>query len=83
MEYIISVDQSTQSTKALLFTGEGRLVCSSALGHNQIYPREGWVEHDPEILYRHTVEVIRDVVEKGGCKEGRSRSPSLTSARPS
>ncbi|MBQ6073701.1 MAG: glycerol kinase GlpK [Bacteroidales bacterium] len=80
MEYIISVDQSTQSTKALLFTGEGRLVCSSALGHDQIYPREGWVEHDPEILYRHTVEVIRDVVEKGGCKEGRF-SVSLTNQR--
>jgi len=63
MEYIISVDQSTQSTKALLFTPDGRLKCMAALPHDQIYPREGWVEHDPEILYNHTVEVIRKVVK--------------------
>ncbi len=68
MHYIISVDQSTQSTKALLFQEDGSLVCSSALLHDQIYPREGWVEHDPEVLYAHTVAVIRSVVEKAGCQ---------------
>ena len=68
MAYIISVDQSTQSTKALLFKEDGSLVASSALSHAQIYPREGWVEHDPEVLYANTVAVIRNVVEKAGCK---------------
>ena len=66
MAYIISVDQSTQSTKALLFQEDGTLLASSALSHAQIYPREGWVEHDPELLYANTVAVIRDVVEKSG-----------------
>lgn len=61
MDYVISVDQSTQSTKAFLFTEDGALVASAARSHNQIYPREGWVEHDPEVLYANTVAVIREV----------------------
>ncbi len=61
---VIAVDQSTQSTKAFLFREDGTLVASSSLLHDQIYPREGWVEHDPEILYRHTVAVIREVAAK-------------------
>lgn len=67
MAYIISVDQSTQSTKALLFKEDGSLVCTASRSHEQIYPREGWVEHDPEVLYGNTVAVIREVVEKSGC----------------
>ena len=64
MEYIISVDQSTQSTKALLFKEDGSLVALASRTHDQIYPKEGWVEHDPEVLYRNTVEVIREVAAK-------------------
>ena len=80
MAYIISVDQSTQSTKALLFKEDGTLVASSALSHAQIYPQEGWVEHDPEVLYANTVSVIRQVVEKADCKNG-SCSLALTNQR--
>lgn len=68
MKYIVSVDQSTQSTKALLFREDGALVASAAMTHDQIYPREGMVEHDPNVLYENTVAVIRSVVEKAGCR---------------
>ncbi len=67
MAYIISVDQSTQSTKAFLFTEEGAVLASASRSHEQIYPREGWVEHDPEVLYANTVAVIRDVA---ACADG-------------
>lgn len=80
MQYVISVDQSTQSTKALLFREDGSLAASAALPHDQIYPREGWVEHDPEVLYAHTVAVIRSVVEQAGCK-GEDCSLALTNQR--
>ena len=42
---VISVDQSTQSTKALLFSEDGRLLQMASVQHDQIYPKEGWVEH--------------------------------------
>ena len=62
---VISVDQSTQSTKALLFSEDGRLLQMASVQHDQIYPKEGWVEHDPEILYANTVKVINEVVKAG------------------
>ncbi|MCQ2146937.1 MAG: glycerol kinase GlpK [Bacteroidales bacterium] len=59
---VISVDQSTQSTKAFLFDENGKLLNSAGLPHKQIFPREGWVEHDPMEIYANTVEVIKQVV---------------------
>ena len=59
--YVISVDQSTSATKALLFTEEGVLLHSSSVPHKQYYPAEGWVEHDAEEIYANTIEAIRMV----------------------
>ena len=62
--YVISVDQSTQLTKALLFDEGGKLLHSSAVAHQQYYPQQGWVEHDAEEIYRNTIEAIRSVKAK-------------------
>lgn len=59
--YVISVDQSTSATKALLFNEEGTLLHSSSVPHKQYYPAEGWVEHDAEEIYANTIEAVRRV----------------------
>lgn len=64
--YVLSVDQSTQGTKALLFDKEGNLICRCDLSHKQYIDDKGWVEHDPEEIYANTISVIRNVVEKAG-----------------
>ncbi len=64
MKYIISVDQSTSATKAVLFNEHCQLVNRVNLAHKQYYPQPGWVEHDAEEIYNNTVEVIRQVVEQ-------------------
>ena len=46
--YVIAGDQSTAATKALLFNEDGMLLNNVSIAHRQYYPREGWVEHDPE-----------------------------------
>ena len=51
--YVLSVDQSTQGTKALLFDGEGRLITRADLPHRQIINDRGWVSHDPEEIYQN------------------------------
>lgn len=61
---VISVDQSTQSTKAFLFNHEGRILDKSSIPHSQIYPKENWVEHDPEALYQNTVQVIVELIRR-------------------
>ena len=66
---VISIDQSTQSTKALLFAEDGRLLDMASIQHEQIYPREGWVEHDPETLYKNTIWVINEVIRGNAGRE--------------
>lgn len=59
---VISIDQSTQSTKAFLFDEDGRILDRASLSHGQIYPQPGFVEHDPEEIYANTVKVISELV---------------------
>lgn len=61
--YIISIDQSTQGTKALLFNGTGTLLSRKDLPHKQLINENGWVSHDPEEIYLNTVTVVRKVIE--------------------
>ena len=63
-KYIISVDQSTQGTKALLFDKEGSLICRMDMPHKQIVNDKGWVRHDPEEIYENVIKVVRGVLAK-------------------
>lgn len=80
MNYIISVDQSTSATKAVLFNEHCQLVNRVNLAHKQYYPQPGWVEHDAEEIYQNTVDVIRKVVELNK-NENVSYSLAITNQR--
>src|SRR5690242_12246812 len=61
---ILAIDQGTTSTRALVFDTKG---CPQALAQQplkQIYPRDGWVEHDPEEIWNATVAVCRAALAK-------------------
>ena len=64
--YVLSVDQSTQGTKALLFDGEGRLITRADLPHRQIINDRGWVSHDPEEIYQNLLRAVAMAAEKAG-----------------
>ena len=55
--YIIALDQGTTGTTAVLVDGSGRSVWSVNREIDQIYPKPGWVEHDPSELFESCVEV--------------------------
>ena len=80
-QYILSIDQSTQGTKALLFDGRGALICRADRPHRQIVDERGWVEHDPEEILRNTVQVAKDVVEKAGIDKARIAALGLSNQR--
>lgn len=61
--YIISIDQSTQGTKALLFAPDGKLICRRDKAHRQIINEKGWISHDPEEIYKNVTGVIRRLLE--------------------
>lgn len=66
MKYIISVDQSTQGTKGLLFDEKGRLLARTDLPHRQIIDENGWVEHDPEEILKNICQVMKNLVTENG-----------------
>lgn len=68
-KYVLSVDQSTQGTKALLFSERGELLCRTDRPHRQITDEHGWVEHDPEEIWANTLQVIKDLVDKAGVRK--------------
>ena len=61
--HIISIDQGTTSSRAILFDSGGRSVFSSQLEFTQHFPRDGWVEHDPEEIWSTTISVVQDVLK--------------------
>lgn len=69
MKYILSVDQGTSSTRAMLYTVQGELINSSQYPITQYYPHLGWVEHDPEEIWQKTLTAMRDVVAKISVKD--------------
>ena len=58
---IIAIDQSTSSTKALLFDEQCHLLARTNVDHQQYYPNTGWVEHDAEEIYQNMIEAIRQL----------------------
>ena len=65
-KYVLSVDQSTQGTKALIFDEAGKMLTRADLPHRQIINDAGWVSHDPEEIYQNTLKVVRMAAEKAG-----------------
>ena len=64
--YVLSVDQGTTGTKAVVYNALGHPVSSSYRRHRQILPRPGWVEHDPLEIWENTAMVIREAVREAG-----------------
>ena len=56
--YVAAIDQGTTSTRFMVFDRVGRIVAVAQKEHQQIYPKPGWVEHDPQEIWRRTGEVI-------------------------
>lgn len=64
--YIGSVDQGTTSTRCIIFDRDGRIVGIHQKEHKQIFPRPGWVEHDPLEIWENTQIVIRGALSAAG-----------------
>ena len=65
-KYVLSVDQSTQGTKALILDENGSPLARADLPHRQIINDQGWVSHDPEEIFANVLKVARMAAEKAG-----------------
>jgi glycerol kinase len=79
--YAAAIDQGTTGTRFMVFSHEGRVVASAYREHRQIYPRPGWVEHDPLEVWRTTREVVAEALRQGGVAPGQLAAIGVTNQR--
>ena len=66
--YIGAIDQGTTSSRFIVFDKTGRIVSVAQKEHEQIFPKPGWVEHDPLEIWRRVEEVVTEAMESKGLK---------------
>ena len=80
-KYILAIDQSTTTTKAILFNRKAEVVGRSDVNHEQIHPQSDWVEHDPEEIWGNLLAAVRNVVKHTGISKDEIACISVTNQR--
>ena len=80
-KYILSLDQGTTSSRAILFDKEQNIVAMSQREFAQIYPKDGWVEHDPMDIYSTQYAVMMEVIAKSGVRPEEIAAIGITNQR--
>ncbi len=81
MQYIMSLDQGTTSSRCILFDKAGKVCASAQREFRQHYPQPGWVEHDGEEIWFTTLEVARAAMAKLGAEAGDIAAIGITNQR--
>ena len=63
-KYIMALDQGTTSSRAVIFDHNGSIISMASKEFKQIYPKPGWVEHNPTEIYSSQIEIARDALSK-------------------
>ena len=79
--YILSIDQSTSSTKAVLVNRDCQIVGRINKDHEQIYPQPGWVEHDPEEIYNNLIKAATELVVSKNIKWKEIKALAISNQR--
>ncbi len=79
--YIAAIDQGTTSTRCMIFDRAGAVICSAQREHQQIFPRPGWVEHDPREIWARTQEVVQGALAQGGIVASGLAAVGITNQR--
>src|SRR3954467_12792539 len=80
-KYAAALDQGTTSTRCMIFDHAGRVVSVSQKEHEQIYPKPGWVEHDPKEIWQRTQEVMDEALESAGASADDISGLGITNQR--
>lgn len=80
-KYIGAIDQGTTSTRFILFNRNGRIAASHQIEHRQIYPKPGFVEHDPMEIIQRTEEVIQTTLNIAGIRPEEIAAVGITNQR--
>ena len=81
MTYLLALDQGTSSSRSIVFDERGHIVAQAQLELPQIYPRPGWVEHDPMEIWRTQLATARAALQQAGITARDIRAVGITNQR--
>lgn len=79
--YVAAIDQGTTSTRCIVFDRAARIVARHQIEHEQIFPKAGWVEHDPEEIWRNTREVVASALARADLGPAQLAACGITNQR--
>jgi len=80
-DVVLALDQGTTSSRAILFTRDGRIASTAQQEFPQLYPQPGWVEHDPEAIWRTQLNTARQALDKAGVTASQVAAIGITNQR--
>ncbi len=80
-QYILSIDQGTTSSRAMLFDENGHASFTAQKEFSQHFPRDGWVEHNAEEIWTTTLTVVREALQKAGAENRTIAAIGITNQR--
>lgn len=80
-KYVMSLDQGTTSSRAILFNKKGEIVSSAQKEFTQVYPKAGWVEHDPMEIWSTQISVATEAIAKIGAEASDVAAIGITNQR--
>ena len=80
-KFILAIDQGTTSSRAILFDAERRIAGIGQKEFTQIFPQDGWVEHDPEEIWESVVWSVRTALKEAGAEAGQIGAIGITNQR--
>ena len=80
-KYIVAIDQGTTSTRVILFDTKGNIKFISQFEFKQYFPKNGWVEHNPNEIWSTTLKVLKKVIKRASNLKGKIISIGITNQR--
>ncbi len=79
--YILSLDQGTTSSRAIIFDSQGKTIATGQHEFRQIFPQPGWVEHDPQDILNSQIECVKDCFAKSGINSSEIAAVGISNQR--
>jgi len=81
MSFILAIDQGTTSTRAIIFSHTGQPLHTAQQEFEQFFPQDGWVEHNPEHIWKSVVDTCREVLDKANLSASQIMTLGITNQR--
>ncbi len=80
-KFLVAIDQGTTTSRAILFDLQGNIIFTSQFEFTQYFPKNGWVEHNPNEIWSSSIKALKGVIKKASTLKGKILSIGITNQR--